>query len=767
MKTIYRLAKTELGILFYSPIAWLILIIFTFQVSMNYTELIENTVRRQDLGYEAYNITMSWLVGTHGIIYQMLGYIYLYIPLLTMGLMSRELSSGSIKLLYSSPVTNTQIILGKYLAVVVYSLILVLILMVYVVFGLFTVEAMDWPAVLSGVLGLFLLTCSYGAIGLFMSTLTSYQVVAAMGTLAILAVLNFVGRLGQSIDFVRDITYWLSISGRANEMVEGMICSEDVIYFLVVIGLFVTLSILKLQGERTRYPMALNVGRYLGVIAVALLIGYTSSRPALMFYHDATATKQRTLTKGSQEVMEKMDGGLTITTYVNLLDGNYWQGMPARRNSDRDGFKQYIRFKPEIKMNYVYYYDEVVNSTPPKQYQNMTMTQRAHKIMRVERYDSTMFLTPEQMREVIDLRSEGKRFVRLIERENGNKTFLRSYSDNMRMPSEAEITAALKRLVEKSPKVGFLTGHGERSITRGSDRDYSLLALDKTFRYSLLNQGFDPEEVSLADGATIPEDIDILVIAELKEPLSEQELAEVEKYIARGGNLLLAPELARQDNMNPLGALLGIRFMPGCLVQISSTHAPDLTVGDFTQTAAEYTEYLSYLKRKNYRMTFPGAVGIEYTGGKGFEQKILVATCDTVDCWNEMETTDFIDEVPVCNEKAGEVKQSYPLVTLLTRQVGDKEQRIFVLADADCLSNGELTRSYNGIRAGNFSAELEFFKSLCYGRFPIDTSRPSPVDNKAYLTTPDLFWVKIFFLGILPGILLVWSLLLWWRRRGK
>lgn len=767
MKTIYRLAKTELGILFYSPIAWLILIIFTFQVSMNYTDLIKNTVRRQDLGYGAYNVTMSWLAGMRGIIYKMLGYIYLYIPLLTMGLMSRELSSGSIKLLYSSPVTNTQIILGKYMGVVVYTLILVAILMVYVVFGLFTIEAMDWPAVMAGVLGLFLLTCAYGAIGLFMSTLTSYQVVAAMGTLAILAVLNFVGRIGQSIDFVRDITYWLSISGRANEMVDGMICSEDVIYFLVVIGLFVMLSILKLQGERTRYPIALSIGRYLGVIALALLIGYMSSRPSLMFYHDATATKQRTLTKASQEVMEKMDGGLTITTYVNLLDGNYWQGMPANRNNDRREFKQYIRFKPEIKMNYVYYYDEVPNSFLKKQYPTMTNAQRARKIIQVNGYDSTLFLSPEKFRQIIDLRSEENRFVRLIERENGNKTFLRTYTDNQRMPSETEITAALKRLVEKSPKVGFLTGHGEREIGRDGDRDYSLVALDKHFRYSLLNQGFDPIQISLANGAKIPADIDILVITELKEPLLAEELQELEKYINRGGNLLLAPEVSRQENMNPLGAMLGMHFMPGCLVQISDTHDPDLAVGDFTEAAAAFSDDLEYLKKRNYRMTFPGAVGHVFTEEKGFQQTVLVAAHDTVDCWNEVETTDFRDEVPVWNEKAGELKTSYPLVSLLTRQVGDKEQRVFVLADADCLSNGELNRTRSGIKGGNFSAELEFFKALCYGRFPINTTRPVPPDDKVYLTMSDMFYVNGFFIGLLPGILLIWSLLLWWRRRGK
>ena len=50
--------------------------------------------------------------------------------------------------------------------------------------------------------------------------------VAAMGTLAVLSVLNFIGSVGQDMAFVRDVTYWLSISGRAEEFINGLICSE-------------------------------------------------------------------------------------------------------------------------------------------------------------------------------------------------------------------------------------------------------------------------------------------------------------------------------------------------------------------------------------------------------------------------------------------------------------------------------------------------------------------------------------------------------------
>lgn len=215
MKTIFRLAKTELRILFCSPVSWLILVIFAFQAGMAFSNIFDIQLKRMALGYGLYGVTQETYARYSGLLVSMLKSLYLYIPLITMGLMSREYSSGSIKFLYSSPITNTQIILGKYSAMIIYAIVLMAILSLYIIFGIFTIHNMNVAFVLSGLLGLFLLTCAYAAIGLFMSSITSYQVVAAMGTLAILAVLNFIGDIGQDIAFVRDITYWLSMSGRS------------------------------------------------------------------------------------------------------------------------------------------------------------------------------------------------------------------------------------------------------------------------------------------------------------------------------------------------------------------------------------------------------------------------------------------------------------------------------------------------------------------------------------------------------------------------
>src|SRR5690606_32531324 len=140
----------------------------------------------------------------------------------------------------------------KYIAIVMYALALVGILGVFGGYAAVVIDQADVPLILCGMFGLFLLICAYGAIGLFMSSITSYTVVAAMGTLGILAVLSYVKGMWQDVEIVRDVTYWLAISGRSDTFIAGLITSEDVIYFLSVIALFLGFTIVKLQGRRQK-----------------------------------------------------------------------------------------------------------------------------------------------------------------------------------------------------------------------------------------------------------------------------------------------------------------------------------------------------------------------------------------------------------------------------------------------------------------------------------------------------------------------------------
>ncbi|MCB6974359.1 MULTISPECIES: Gldg family protein [Butyricimonas] len=762
MKKIYKIAQAELQMLFYSPVAWLILVVFAFQAAMAFMGPATNYVINQQFGLRESGLTYTLLAGNYGVLSTMQGYLYFYIPLLTMGLLSREIGSGSIKLLYSSPVSNWQIILGKYLSMMIYGLALMSVLLVIAVFGACTIKDFDFPAVLTGILGLYLLLCAYTAVGLFMSSLTSYQVVVAVLTLLMLGVLNYVRNWWQGIEFVRDITYWLSISGRADTFIGGLICSEDVLYFIIVSALFLSWTVIRLQANRQKSSWMTTWSKYVGVLFLVSFLGFLSSRPILMRYYDATATKMNTLTPNSQEIISKLEGGLTITTYANALDmENSWLGRPESVKYNEQVFRQYLRFKPEIKMKYIYYYDTVYSPRLDQMYPSLNTRERLIKISEMLDLDSNLYITPEKIRAQIDLRPEGNKFVRLLERENGEKTFLRVFNDMYREPGETEITAALKRLVMKLPKVGFLTGHGERDINQVGDRGYNF-AWFKSARYALINQGFDIAEVNL--DREISADIDILVVAEVRHEMDDTQKENLEKYIARGGNLFILSEPKREEYMGPLLAKFGVQMVPGELVQVAENYLPNLVLSYATKDAQEM---IYHFKPQRGRMiiTTPGVAGLEYQEDKGYKVIPLFMTDSLT--WNELETTDFVDDTVRVNSEIGEVQKCYVTALALTREVGDKEQKIMIFGDADCISNVELSTNRVNVSNRNFSIIMGGFYWLSDKEVPIDVRRPALTDDFINLGKESLSVWKIILVWVLPGLLVVMSLLLWIRRRGR
>lgn len=763
MKTIFRLARTELQVMFYSPVAWLILIIFTFQVGMTFTDNYDGMIRLGVMKLPGQNFTINTFAGWMGVYSKVQSYLYLYIPLLTMSIMSRELGTGSIKLLYSSPITNSQIILGKYLSLMIFSLVLTGILSIFGIFAVFTIDHVDIPFLLTCLLGLYLLTCAYAAIGLFMSSLTSYNVVAALGTVTIFALLGYVKDLGQDIAFVRDITYWLAITGRSSTFISGMITSEDVLYFIIVICLFLGFTIIKLQAGRIKTSWFVTLGKYAAVFSIAMLLGYFSARPMFKVYYDATRIKENTLTKSSQDVMAKLKTGLTIHTYTNMLDPTAYTALPMQYKSDVDNFKQYIRFKPDIKLDYTYYYHHADNPQMERMYPKLSDKKRLDTMMKLNKFDFDVVPYSAISREV-DLAPENYRFVRVLELDNGKKTFLRLFNDMRRLPSEREITAAIKRMVMKLPVIAFVQGHGERESNGEQDRGYNMIAREKTFRYALINQGFDFTNVTLDQA--VPDSIRIMVIAEPKQAYTSVQQQNLNQYIARGGNLIIAGEPGRQAQMNAITAPLGVQFLPGRLVKPNLKFQSDLIMLKAGQDALDFSPYLKDMQKFQSVITMPSAGALSYTVDKGFNVKPLFRT-DSAGSWNEVETTNFVDDSVKLNPAKGEIVQSYPTVLALSRKVKGNEQKIIVTGDADWLSNGELGMQRNGVESSNFSLIVSSFYWLSDGEVPIDMTRDTPPDGSLSIGEKGWAWFGFFFKWGLPVLMIAVSLIIWMRRRGR
>ena len=779
MKTIYNIAKNELRQLFYSPIAWILLVIFFVQCGMAFSEVMSMLLRVKLLGHGLSVVTNQIFIDNwNGVFPGIQGYLFLYIPLLTMGIMSREKTTGTDRLLLSSPISETQIVCGKFLSMVFYGLIMLSGLLLQALFCCVVVKDIDAGPVFSGLLGLYLLLLAYSAIGIFMSSLTRYQIIAAVGTIAALFGLNYLTSVGQDIPVIREIAFWVGISGRASTFIRGMICSEDVIYFLTIMALFLSLTVLKLQAEAARSSSKVMAIKYLVVILLFCGIGFASSRPAFKYYLDTTFTKSNTLTVESQKVMEKLEGPMTITTYVNLLGNDMYNGLPSSYTRDVARFDWYTRFKPEIKMKYVYYWHPS-QSYPinNKKFEGLDSLQKAEKLAKIYKLDFEDFLSPDQMKDMIaelDLEKEDFRFLRIIEGgPYGRTARLRMYEDNERHPGEREITAAMKRLYEDVPKVGVLYGHDERDIFNIGDKGYFTFASSYVFRHALVNQGFDVEMISLAEN-DVPEDISILLIADPKSHYTPEELARIERYVAKGGNLYIAAKPYNREYIAPVMAMTGLDFMDGVLVQESKMYAQDLIVGDISKQADKVSPGYAMYRLKKNKVAGLSTMGIITEGAaqKGFNVLEISTTdslvTDSTRVWNELQVIDFENNKATYDPATGEkLLMKQPIAVALNRMVGDKKQNIVVIGNADMIANGELMQSRTGIPAANYCLISESFHYLTDGNFPIYAGRPLSPDTDIYLSQGAKDWIKWIFNGILPGLIALFGIFLLIRRKSR
>nr|WP_315242206.1 Gldg family protein [uncultured Flavobacterium sp.] len=753
MKTIYRVAKTELSTMFYSPVAWVVLVIFSIQSSWKFFDSIERFEKAQKMGQSLDNLTQIVFSGFNGLYTEMQSYLYLYVPLLTMGLISREINSGSIKLLLSSPIKIKDIVLGKFLAIAFYCLLFMGVLAVLGIAAYFYIDNLDVSFVLSGLLGLYLLVCTYAAIGLFMSCLTSYQVVAAISTLVVLAGLNFIGKLWQGVDYIKDITYFLSISGRANEMIEGLIISKDVLYFILVSSLFIGLSIYKLKTGRDAQGVSKRLFKYTALISSVLLLGYVTSRPPLSLYFDMTHTKSRTLTQNSLDVVKQIKGPIKITTYVNLLDINYFMALPSSQNQDMTSFEKYTRFLPQLEMEYVYYYDTSNNTALYQQNPGLNDRQLALKMIETQNLKLKKLYTPAEIRKIIDLRPELNRVVRTIE-YSGKKTYLRIFDDMFKVPMEKEITATLKRLVVPAPKIVFATGNMERSIDKNGDKNYKTGFNEITFRYSLINQGFDVSSVDI-NAKDIPGETTILIIADPKTPLSQGASDRILKYIDQGKNLVVLGEPETNTALGTVTDKLGISFTREALVQQSGDNSPDYLV---TQKTKDLQSTLVKITKTDAPIPFIGASGIKTVKDTGFKTTVLLQT-NSEPAWESPLGISSISED--LKKKPSLVNAA--LVTALTRTVKEKKQKIIAAGDADFMGNAELSRG----GSGTFSFMTDIFTWLSDGQFPIDTTRAENTDKAIKVSADTVFISKIIFIGIIPLLIMLSAAFLLIRRNRR
>lgn len=174
------------------------------------------------------------------------------LPLLTMRLFAEEQKLGTIELLYTSPLRDMQIIMGKYLACLAVFAIMLALTLAYPAL-LRIVHELEPRPLLACYLGLFLMGGACIACGIFLSSLTENQVVAALSTIGVLLLLWFLDwNEGIAGTAAVEVLHQLSFSEHFLNFIRGVIDTDDVVYYLSVSAFFLFLTRCSLESRKWR-----------------------------------------------------------------------------------------------------------------------------------------------------------------------------------------------------------------------------------------------------------------------------------------------------------------------------------------------------------------------------------------------------------------------------------------------------------------------------------------------------------------------------------
>ena len=246
---ILTIAKREITTLFLSPLAWVILAViqlllgYMFLAQLDNFFLLQPQLLQLDNVPGVTDIVVAPLFSLAAIILLMI------MPLITMRSIAEEKRNKTLTLLISSPISMTDIVLGKFLGLFFFVFILVSLLMLMPL-SLFVGTAIDVGKLVSIYISMLLLLSSFAAIGLYLSSLTENQTIAAVGTFGALLMLWIIDWIGEAMPDKQGVVSYLSLLQHHQSMLEGVFNTADVAYYLIFITVFLVLTIRQLDRER-------------------------------------------------------------------------------------------------------------------------------------------------------------------------------------------------------------------------------------------------------------------------------------------------------------------------------------------------------------------------------------------------------------------------------------------------------------------------------------------------------------------------------------
>ena len=333
----------------------------------------------------------------------------------------------------------------------------------------------------------------------------------------------------------------------------------------------------------------------------------------------------------------------------------------------------------------------------------------------------------------------------LVLRYQGRKQHVRS-------ASEQEFTHALQRLLRATARwLVFIEGHGERHPLKKANHDLSLWA------QQLRQRGFHIQALNLGATARIPDNTSVLVLAGPAVSYLQGEVELILSYLHKGGNLLWLHDPGDLHGLEAVAKFLDIAFPQGMIIDYAGR-----LIGVNDATMALITDRLygkhPVLADMDLTTLFPGSTAITLLANDRWQAQMLLST--GAHTWQE--TGELKGEIALDKDK--DMPGPLPIGLSLERAVAwqgseTKQQRVVVVGDGDFLAN-----TYIG-NGGNMALGLRLMNWLSDDDALLDIPASTVIDAqfKMHATTAGV--LGVFFVFILPLLLLVTGMIIWWRRR--
>jgi ABC-2 type transport system permease protein len=246
MSNTLAIARKELRSYFTSPIGFVMIGLFAIVYGFFYASILQFFFdqSRQLMGQAPTDVNEQFIRPLFSNVQVILLFI---LPLITMRTYAEEKRSGTIELLLTSPITDLQIVAGKFLGAM--GLILAMLAITLPHVGvLFAFGNPEWKPIVTTYLGFLLMSACFVAVGLFISSVTRNQIIAATATFVVFLMLWVIDWMGEG----KPLLEYLSITRHFDDFARGIIDTKHLVYYLSVIVFGLVLTMRSVETERWR-----------------------------------------------------------------------------------------------------------------------------------------------------------------------------------------------------------------------------------------------------------------------------------------------------------------------------------------------------------------------------------------------------------------------------------------------------------------------------------------------------------------------------------